>query len=68
MHTRFFDNEFGHPIAVTTFKTPVQSLRNDPVEGICLEVKSGNAKIINTTLTRTEAIRLARSILKDLRQ
>lgn len=65
MHTRFFENEFGETITITVNKSNIQTFRQEPAVGIDIDVKSGKIKIMSATLTKDEALVLAKSILRS---
>ncbi len=64
MHTRFFENEFGQAMSITTNNINVQTFRQEPVDGIDVTLKSGDIKILSTTLTRKEALMLSKALYK----
>ncbi len=66
MHTRFFENEFGQAMSITTNNITVQTFRQEPTDGIDVTLKSGDIKVLSTTLTRKEAMILTKSLYKAL--
>ncbi len=62
MHTRYFENEFGHMMTLTTKKTHIHSFRQEGQNGTQVTLKCGDKTIFSVVLTNEESKVLVRAL------